>query len=245
MNYLTHYALNTTLRPRPVAPEFHAGVALPDWLSAADRRCRLNAEKVRERVRRGDDPLAHGVFVHEAQDRIFHTGEFFSAATDGIKAALRARKFPGARVRGWFVAHIAFELLLDHWLLQEDPELAERFLAAIARPPSGRLEEQVEAVATRPPRGLAGLVVRFRERGWVRGYRELDGVCEALIRVLQRARQDSLGGPHRAELTAALEEGRERMAALDVRASLARIAEASAELEQRWLAGGELTLRGV
>src|SRR5690606_21605874 len=71
MNYLSHGHAYLDDDPWILA-----GTSLPDWLAAADRRCRVREEQATALAAEGGrlGALARGVLAHLEDDRWFHAG---------------------------------------------------------------------------------------------------------------------------------------------------------------------------
>lgn len=77
-------------------------------------------------------PLLLGCKQHYKSDDLFHHAPPFKRGEEAIKELLRASVSPGFS-RDYFIAHIFYELILDHYLLQKEPDLAAQFYADFER----------------------------------------------------------------------------------------------------------------
>jgi len=189
VNYLAHaWTLGEA------SPELVLGAALPDLLGALDRRApRLGPVAASELERSGALELARGVRAHHAADVSFHALPAFREACATLRKELAPLDLE--RVRGFFLAHLLLELLLDASLMERDELLEPRFHAALEAAPRER------AAALSP--GLDAWIVRFVRARFVRDYASDEGLVLRLEQVLSRARQ-TLGGGGAARLRAEL-----------------------------------------
>lgn len=196
-----------------------AGTSLPDWLSAADRRSRVDPARARE-LAAGDGvsaDVARAVLVHLEDDLWFHTTAAFDEVTQAITVQIRER-FPGRpRLRASFFGHVMMEMLLDAVLEERRPGAMERFYARVDEIDASKLHEIAVALCPRPPQRLGSLLPLFSRARFLFGYREdsalvrrLGGLCHRIglpelpegfvdvvpaSRALVRARADDLLSP--------------------------------------------------
>ena len=111
-------------------PYFSIGCAIPDWLGAVDRRCRVRktgASKFTEH----EDPLvrglAQGIIQHIEDDRWFHSTTAFAELSMNFAVELRELMKEEPGFRPGFLGHIIIELLLDGYLHQRNPGKMDQF----------------------------------------------------------------------------------------------------------------------
>jgi hypothetical protein len=201
VNYLAHA---WTLGPG-ASPLLLLGAALPDLAAAFDRRAPRLARGEAERLRASEPLLARGVVAHQAADACFHALPAFKEGCIALRAAFGPLALE--RVRGFFLAHLLLEVLLDAALLESDRELAPRFYAALDEAPVDRV---ARLVAPGDPEGFERWVERFRRARFLLDYATDEGVAFRVEQVLNRARQ-TLGHEGAARLRAALPGLRERI----------------------------------
>lgn len=206
VNYLTHYFFNREISDH----DFHIGVAVPDMLSAFSRKARPNFEKARDLVAEAEESVEtsfwKGVINHEHGDQIFHCSDYFKHFTGEIKRNFRARKFPGMRVRSWFLAHISLEIVLDHVLIKNTPDLVAKFYRSFDSRQDDEISSNTLGILHEESlgNGFEVYVQQFKSRRFLEHYRNLDGITEAVNRVCIRARQDLFEGENREALTEVL-----------------------------------------
>jgi hypothetical protein len=170
-------------------PELVLGSALPDLVRMFDRRApRLATDAARTLESAGARELARGVLAHHAADVSFHGSAAFREGCASLRPVARAVGEAGGRVRGFFLAHVLLELLLDAALLEREPGLVARLDAALAPSVVGR------ALAPLERAGVAGVgfdafVTRWRAARVVADYATDRGLAHRLVQVLARARQ--------------------------------------------------------
>jgi hypothetical protein len=212
VNYLAH----AWVLPPGASPDLVLGAALPDLLGAFDRRApRLTWEAAARLEAAGARDLARGVRAHQVADACFHDLAAFREACDDLRPLTRALGEAGARVRGFFLAHLLVELLLDAELALRATGLAPGFYEAVAgadRTGAAR----VAAAAAGSPRDEAGwlrFTDWFVEARFLLDYATDAGVVRRVDQVLGRVRQ-SLGPGGRERLERELPEVRARLRAL-------------------------------
>jgi len=89
------------------------GASLPDWMAAADRRCRLREKRAKPFTDHEDSVvagLAQGVVQHHRDDYWFHTSPAFRDYE--MKMAIEIREIYGTEhgMRSGFVAHVMVEM---------------------------------------------------------------------------------------------------------------------------------------
>jgi hypothetical protein len=201
MNYLAH----AWVLPEGAPPGVVLGCALPDMLSAVDRRApRLTADAAGRLEAAGERDLARGVRAHQAADASFHA---LPAFQEGRRLAPALEG-----VRGFFLGHILLEMLLDAALAGRTPGLTAGFYAALE---AVDLERTVRACSratgapTDPTRFLEA-AGRFLTMRFLFDYATDDGILLRLGQVLGRARQP-LGEDGASRLRASLPDLRDRV----------------------------------
>src|SRR2546423_7224284 len=117
MNYLAH----AWVLPAGSSPARVLGCALPDLLSAYDRRApRLTAPIARAL----GGELGRGVLAHAVADACFHELPAFRDGCSELRPLADDLRQKGARVRGFFLAHVLLEILLDACVLERGAGLA-------------------------------------------------------------------------------------------------------------------------
>jgi hypothetical protein len=164
LNYFAHG------RALVESPRELAGTALPDWLAACDRGARLRRERIRPAGPDGA-ALAAGVVRHLDDDLWFHRTEAFLATSAELAERVSALDPAEKRLRAGFWGHVLVEVLLDAHLIEEDPARLDAYYAALDAVDARWVEAASASWTTRPPRGLAAFVDRFRRWRFLHAYR--------------------------------------------------------------------------
>jgi hypothetical protein len=214
MNYLSHYFFNRSRAD----PHFHVGVAVPDMLSSFQRRCRPDFDKAQQLIgETKSGPLRsfyEGLLNHETGDRLFHSSVYFKEQSQILKAELQELRFEGIRVRMWFLAHIALEILLDYRFIRQSPSLIEDFYDQFQTCRASWIEKSVRTALKRPQsgQGFEAYTKMFLKSRFLEHYKSFDGVTEAVRRVCLRAKQDPFQDVHLRQLKEALKSCSEKIA---------------------------------
>lgn len=194
MNYLAH-ARDHLDRPYAVA-----GTSLPDWLRVLGRRYRIDPRRLERTEVDGvaEARLRLGATRHFVDDAWFHEAPAFRHVTGLITKRIRAA-YPepiGAprprHIRASFFAHVAMELLLDGWLIEQDPASVERYYEALDHVDEERIGRFVASILDAPPTRLTELIRGFRRYPFLRTYVDDREVCLRLDQVARRVRLPSL-----------------------------------------------------
>jgi hypothetical protein len=170
-------------------PYFLAGTAVPDWLSAFDRRVRARSAKA---LPLADDPdprvaaLARGIVRHHADDARFHGTRAFAELSLQLTVAVREAVGPDDSFRPSFLGHILVELLLDDVLIRQDPRRLERYYVALAEVDPQLVEAVVNRISVQPTRRLAEVLPLFCRERFLWDYAEDGKLMVRLNQVLRR-----------------------------------------------------------
>lgn len=121
MNFLAHYYFD-----RSKDPHYNLGLILPDLYRNFVRGGRIKESDLMSFSHQ--HPIAGGSRKHFESDRKFHRCDVFVRGERNILEQLR--KFEGTPFdRDYFLAHILYELMLDHALLRIHEDLATALYA--------------------------------------------------------------------------------------------------------------------
>jgi hypothetical protein len=160
VNYFAHG------RPFLDRPYLVAGTAMPDWLSAGDRRARLRRERL------DDSELADGIRRHWADDLWFHHSAGFLEVSGAITRNLRRAHPDDPRMRAAFFGHILTEMLLDAALIERAPRQLDAYYEALDRIDPATVARAARPWLRQPAPRLAATIDRFRSSRYLHGYRE-------------------------------------------------------------------------
>ncbi len=195
MNYFAH-AL-----PYLSDPYFLAGTAVPDWLSVADRSVRVRKRLIDSYLSRfksselaEDDPeqqyqaIARGTRQHLEDDDWFHRLPSFVEISTQLGRDFRTAIGPDDGFRAGFLGHIVTEMLLDRTLIQQVPQLLERYYQVLSELNYERIEQGVNKVATNATDRLAPLLPRFLKERFLQDYLDLEKMLFRLNQVMRRVK---------------------------------------------------------
>lgn len=185
MNYLAH-AVRFLDRPW-----FVAGTAVPDWLSAADRRVRLRPKLVAPWLVHDDADLAElaaGFQQHLDDDAWFHSSRGFAEVTSELAAMFRAAVGSGDGFRCGFLGHIVTEMLIDAVLIDERPECLDDYYRALAAVQPHVVESTINRMSPVPTDALASFIWMFRHARILADYRDSERLWVRLNQVLRRVK---------------------------------------------------------
>ena len=196
MNYLAHGIAFLD------QPEFMAGTAIPDWLSVADRPVRVRSRLVEQFLYQQHSTgvelseavcqIALGARQHLLDDEWFHGQRAFVEVSTQLGKHFREVFGPDDNFRAGFLGHIVTEMLLDRWLMKQQPELLERYYKQLAQIDAAVIEETVNAIATRPTNRLANLIERFVEERFLFDYLSYQKMLFRLNQVMRRVKLPEL-----------------------------------------------------
>ncbi len=202
MNYFAH-GIRFTDRPW-----FLAGTALPDWLSVADRGVRVRERHVvpfADGSGSIEAELAAGIAQHIHDDQWFHRTRGFVEITAHVGALFREKLGPDDGFRPGFLGHVATELVLDGLLIDEHPELIDRYYEVLDELDADRLQQAANRMLRTPTERLAPLLPLFRREQFLRDYTQPARLLYRLNQVMRRIKLKQLPDEIEAVIVAARE----------------------------------------
>jgi len=170
-------------------PYYAVGTSLPDWLAAADRKCRVRKKKAVDWV--GDEDqivadVAGGVVQHHKDDYWFHTSAVFRDFE--MKFAIEVREIYGGdkSMRPGFVAHVMVEMFIDSWLQQKFPGQLDRYYEMVATVDALKVQNAINRFATKPTEKLVPAMEKFVSQRYIFDYVTDEGAAYRMSRVLER-----------------------------------------------------------
>ncbi|MCA8997408.1 MAG: hypothetical protein KDA58_00260 [Planctomycetaceae bacterium] len=189
MNYFAH-AL-----PWLDQPYFLAGLAVPDWLSVVNRKCRVRPKSVNRatpELSTDGQQIAAGILQHLDDDRWFHgTPAFFEAV--GVLGAEYRRILP--EDAGWkcgFLGHITLEILIDAVLIDDHPHHLEAYYDVMESVDGELVEETVSQLSTVPAENLATFVELYRRERFLVDYLDNTQLLRRMNQVMRRVELELL-----------------------------------------------------
>jgi hypothetical protein len=193
-------------------PYLLAGTATPDWLCVADRNVRVRAVRANEWVDDSDPQvaaMARGIMQHHHDDGWFHNSDAFNVLSWKLTVACREALPAEDGYRPSFLGHILVEILLDWALTRDEPELLERYYAAMQTVDPAAIERIVGRIAPQPPKRLAWFIERFCQERFLCDYADDAKLIFRLNQVMRRVQLSPLPDSFASVLTL----GRELVAA--------------------------------
>ena len=189
MNYLAH-ALDCLDDPYQVA-----GRAVPDWLCLSRPRLRCRSRHAQPHL---GSPcpvtraVAHGVMRHHADDDWFHHTPAFGDVS--LELARRVRQATGDAdgMRPGFVGHVMLEMLLDATIVADEPQLVDRYYAALAAVDPRQVARTVSLIIAGDAVQLEHIVTRFVELEFLYDYAHDELLLYRLNQVMRRVRLPEL-----------------------------------------------------
>ncbi len=170
-------------------PYYAVGASLPDWLAAADRKCRVRRKRAVDWVD-DEDPIvaevAGGVVQHLKDDHWFHTSGVFRDFEMKFAIEIRDIYDGDTSMRPGFVAHVMVEMFIDSWLQQNFPGQLERYYQLIAEVDPQKVQEAINRFATKPTELLVPAMDRFISERFIFDYVTDEGAVYRMSRVLER-----------------------------------------------------------
>lgn len=190
MNYFAHAF---EFLDRSASPMFLAGLAVPDWLNVVDRKIKARSKSARSLLNSGelsDDEshLAQGVIQHHADDDWFHQGQAFNEICLEFTVELRDLLQPDPGFRPSFLGHILVELLLDDFLIHENPGVIDKYYAVMESVDEWAVEQGVSRIAGKPAVNLNWFIGRFRVIRFLLDYRDNEKLLGRLNQIMQRVK---------------------------------------------------------
>ena len=176
-------------------PYFLAGTAVPDWLSAVDRRVRVKSKHAAPFLGHADvrlAALAAGIQQHYRDDRWFHHTRAFAEISWQLTVAVRDTLPGDAGFRPSFLGHILLEILLDAALIADAPHQLDAYYAAFARLDAGAVADGVSQMAHQPVEWLAALIPKFCAERFLYDYADDAKLLARLNRVMRRVQLPEL-----------------------------------------------------
>lgn len=171
--------------------QFAIGCALPDWLGAVDRRCRVRKNGAEKQIDHADPlvaSIAGGIIQHIDDDRWFHGGAKFTELSMTFAVELREVLIGEAGFRPGFLGHIIIELILDAYLHENYPGTLDRFYEMVRAADPNTIQDAVNLLATRPTTKLADYFAVFNREKYLYDYNDDKRLMYRVNYVLRRVK---------------------------------------------------------
>ncbi len=172
-------------------PYYAIGCALPDWLGAVDRRCRVRKNGAAEYLDHEDPILSNiagGITQHIDDDRWFHQGPKFTELSMKFAVELRELLVKEPGFRPGFLGHIIIELLLDAYLHLKNPGKLDQFYESVLGSDPQLIQETVNRMATRPTDKLEPYFKIFEREKYLYDYVDDERLMYRVNHVLRRVK---------------------------------------------------------
>lgn len=177
-------------------PYFSVGCCLPDWLSAADRKCRAREKNALKWVDDSDPvvaSIAKGVVQHHTDDAWFHQTPAFNDLILNFSVEVRAIFGKEKSMRPRLFGHILVELLIDAFLNKKFPGRMEYFYEQVEAVNGTKIQDALNRFATKPTQMLVGYMELFKRERYLFDYSTDEGVIYRINRVFQRVKLQPMG----------------------------------------------------
>ena len=172
------------------------GCALPDWLGAVDRKCRVRKNGASKFVGDSDtvlSQLAGGIIQHIDDDRWFHSTDRFSELSMQFAVELRELLVGEPGFRPGFLGHIIIELILDGYLHIQNPGKLDQFYQMVAQCDPESIQTAVNKMATRPTDKLERYFSIFLRERYLYDYVDDERLMYRVNHVLKRVKLKPAG----------------------------------------------------
>ena len=176
-------------------PLMAVAVCIPDWLSAADRKCRARESRAMPLIE-NEDPavatVARGVVQHHRDDAWFHKTRAFNEMSIEFAVELRERQATPSGMRAGLVGHIIIEVLLDAFLHRQNPGMLEKFYRQVEKVDFEEVQRIINLFATRTTDRYTWYAGLFRSERYIFDYSRNDGTIYRINKVLGRVGLEEL-----------------------------------------------------
>lgn len=172
-------------------PYFLAGTAVPDWLNVVDRRVRARsklAEPFTNHPNANVAQLAQGIVQHHIDDSWFHQTRAFTELCLEFTVRIRDWQTDDAGLRPMFLGHILVELLLDAYLIAQDPPQLDRYYEAVAEVDPQLVARTITQMTSKPVDLLPVLLPRFIHERFLYDYADDAKLTMRLNQVMKRVK---------------------------------------------------------
>lgn len=140
MNFLSHYYL----LPEKDNSAKVIGNLLPDLIRGFSK---IYRQEIKHNLNTKDNALVSGIQYHLQTDAIFHQHAFFLEHCEKIKNQIKNQNLPPNR--NFIVAHVMLELIIDHYLMEQNEALANNFYLTLNNSNNAELHETLNITLNR------------------------------------------------------------------------------------------------
>ncbi len=171
-------------------PYFLAGTAVPDWLSAVDRKVRMRTRYVAPFADGSGTiqaEIAAGVLQHLEDDQWFHRTRAFIETSAELALLFRSALGNEDAFRPGLLGHIVTELILDGILIQQNLRLLDDYYASLQKINADAVQNAVNRMTQHATTSrLATLIGSFQQEQFLRDYLDPTQLVYRLNQVMRR-----------------------------------------------------------
>ncbi len=172
---------------------------MPDWIRLLDK-ARVSSKSTQRYIDASSDKLSmeqraicEGVLQHHIDDDLFHNNPLFLSLNLDLARSLRDHLMgdpsnfeSNGSMRSHFVAHIAIELLLDGYLIEQEPQRIARYYQVVDQLDSHTIAATIEKITERPLEKLPSLIRRFAAERFLYDYVDDQRLLRRMNQVMRR-----------------------------------------------------------
>lgn len=179
MNFLSHFYLDQDAKD----PAFILGLVLPDLLKNAKIATKFQLHKPDSAS--SIAPLISGWKRHIDVDAHFHSADFFESEVHSLFVVMQA-ELPKSMIRNSFLAHIAFELMLDHTLVIHKKVDIDYFYTSLENVSDKLIHDFFQVHQLQDIERFLAYLHRFISSKYLYSYGEVQNISYALIQICKR-----------------------------------------------------------
>ncbi len=177
MNYLSHFVIDHIEGDH----EYNTGLVLPDfckkWIKNFHKTEELSSQQQR---------LLAGAMQHYQSDKAFHTSIFFQRYSKIFTDLFAHSSLSNAVQRKWFLAHVAFELMIDRMIVKHYPGFVKSFYDALTLVKDDVLMEFLENQGMKNIDEFFTFFNHFRDVKYIYYYTDNNKFVYSLNRIMMR-----------------------------------------------------------
>jgi hypothetical protein len=185
LNFLSHYILD-----RDKSAEHTIGIALPDVFKHFTKEYNLHFlhSKTEDFNTLKQQDLIKGIHRHIEVDGIFHESEMFKFHTklleDTVFVGLESKNIK----RQFFIAHIMYEIILDHYICTTHPDIIDEYYDKIKSYSENTLLEVYQIIdhTSKVPQLIQTQFEVFYKAQYIHYYKEERNIMVAIQKICSK-----------------------------------------------------------
>jgi hypothetical protein len=185
LNFLSHYILD-----RDKSAEHTIGIALPDVYKHFTKEYNLHFlnSKAEDFNTQKQQDLIKGIHRHIEVDGIFHECEIFKMHTklleDSVFIGLESKNIK----RQFFIAHILYEIILDHYICMIHPDIIDEYYDKIKSYSENTIHEiyQIIDPISEVPKLIQAQFEGFYNAQYIHYYKEERNIMVAIQKICRK-----------------------------------------------------------